>query len=408
MQALSVSNAPSFIDSTRNRAAEGLNAANGGGDFASFLAVGDASNTVNSGETTLETAKPTKTDLIQTATSAAETASLQLAGMPLPLPVPASGKDLPVSLPEGGKTEEAANSADQAALALLLPVSTDLVGAAVAAEAELPSPASAAPAAALVNSTELPDTTSSTQTVTAALADNATQTGSGTNNPASSQDQGQAQNQAQGQTRSQAAGQSPAQKLSADAPSVTLEVAPVEAASLADTAADLAPVRNSATTTGSATVAQPASSLASASQSVRFQPAATMAPHDLAQVVERLAAAREAFAPAAVAMAIDHSEFGELSLRFEQRRDGQLAVQLSATDPDAHRAITAAVAAERSGSTGAQTGQSGTTGQHNNPQAGDRNDGSTRDGRNGAARQSDRETQTHTSRQAPQSGEILA
>jgi hypothetical protein len=64
---------------------------------------------------------------------------------------------------------------------------------------------------------------------------------------------------------------------------------------------------------------------------------------DLTRVVERLAAARDAFAPAAAALAVRHDEFGELSLSFDQQRDGQLAVRLSAADPDAHRAIAAAI-----------------------------------------------------------------
>lgn len=64
---------------------------------------------------------------------------------------------------------------------------------------------------------------------------------------------------------------------------------------------------------------------------------------DLTRVVDRLAAAREALAPTAAALAVKHADFGELSLRFDQQRDGQLAVQLSASDPDAHRAIAAAV-----------------------------------------------------------------
>jgi hypothetical protein len=66
--------------------------------------------------------------------------------------------------------------------------------------------------------------------------------------------------------------------------------------------------------------------------------------HDLTRIVDQLSAAREAFAPAAASLTVDHADFGELSLRFDQRRDGQLAVQLSAANPDAHRAVAAAVA----------------------------------------------------------------
>lgn len=82
---------------------------------------------------------------------------------------------------------------------------------------------------------------------------------------------------------------------------------------------------------------------------------------DLTRIVDRLAAAREAFAPTAAALAVKHAEFGELSLRFDQHRDGHLAVQLSANDPEAHRAVAAAVS-DRSASAMADshtgTGQS--------------------------------------------------
>lgn len=67
---------------------------------------------------------------------------------------------------------------------------------------------------------------------------------------------------------------------------------------------------------------------------------------ELTQMVDRLAAAREVFAPAMEALAIEHAEFGELSLRFDQRRDGGLSVQLSASNPDAHRAVAQAVSAQ--------------------------------------------------------------
>lgn len=65
---------------------------------------------------------------------------------------------------------------------------------------------------------------------------------------------------------------------------------------------------------------------------------------ELSRIVDSLASAREAMAAKGATLALDHAEFGELSLRFDQRRDGQLAVQLAAADPDAHRAVAAAVA----------------------------------------------------------------
>jgi hypothetical protein len=78
---------------------------------------------------------------------------------------------------------------------------------------------------------------------------------------------------------------------------------------------------------------------------VRLSPQAD-ALQDLTRIVDRLAAAREVFAPATEALSIDHAEFGELSLRFDQRRDGSLSVQLSASSPDAHRAVAQAVSAQ--------------------------------------------------------------
>jgi hypothetical protein len=112
---------------------------------------------------------------------------------------------------------------------------------------------------------------------------------------------------------------------------------------------------------------------------------------DLTRVIDRLAAAREAFAPAATALAIKHADFGELSLRFDQQRNGQLAVQLSASDPDAHRAVAAAVG-ERGAAT---TGESHTgTGQS---QAQARGAAAERDGNSGntANRQAERQDPQH-------------
>lgn len=68
---------------------------------------------------------------------------------------------------------------------------------------------------------------------------------------------------------------------------------------------------------------------------------------ELSRIVDSLASAREAMTAKGATLALDHAEFGELSLRFDQRRDGQLGVQIAAADPDAHRAVAAAVAADR-------------------------------------------------------------
>lgn len=76
------------------------------------------------------------------------------------------------------------------------------------------------------------------------------------------------------------------------------------------------------------------------------QQAPATAGQDLAAIVDRLSAAREALAPATAALSIDHAEFGALSLKFDQQADGALTVQLAAATPEAHRAISAAMGAE--------------------------------------------------------------
>lgn len=126
----------------------------------------------------------------------------------------------------------------------------------------------------------------------------------------------------------------------------------------------------------------------------------TDALQDLARVVERLAAAREAFAPAATAIAVKHAEFGDLSLRFDQQRNGQLAVQLSASDPDAHRAVVAAVG-ERG--TATMTDSHSGAGQS---QAQARGGAAERDANGGhtANRQTERQDQPQQRRSAAQDG----
>jgi hypothetical protein len=123
---------------------------------------------------------------------------------------------------------------------------------------------------------------------------------------------------------------------------------------------------------------------------------------DLTRVVERLAAARDAFAPAATVLALRHDEFGELSLSFDQQRDGQLAVRLSAADPDAHRAIGAAVG-ERSAAAVATT--SDTHAGSGQPQSQARGAAAERDGNGGnsAQRHSERQDQAQQRRSAANS-----
>lgn len=103
--------------------------------------------------------------------------------------------------------------------------------------------------------------------------------------------------------------------------------------------------------------------------------------HDLTQIVDRLSAARQALAPAAASLAINHAEFGELSLRFDQNRDGHLAVQIAAGNPEAHRAVAAAMGQQPfSGTADQQAGQGAQTFSQSQSATRDANAGGGRDG----------------------------
>jgi len=90
---------------------------------------------------------------------------------------------------------------------------------------------------------------------------------------------------------------------------------------------------------------------------------------ELAAIVERLAVAREFASPAAAVLSLEHGEFGPMTLRFEQQKDGQLTVGLSAATPEAHRAVAAALAAERMPTGGERPAAEGQQ-QNNQPRAG--------------------------------------
>lgn len=64
---------------------------------------------------------------------------------------------------------------------------------------------------------------------------------------------------------------------------------------------------------------------------------------DISATLDRLVAAREAFMPAQATLDIDHADFGEISIRFEQNTQGHLSVELAGSDPDLKRAVAAAV-----------------------------------------------------------------
>lgn len=127
-------------------------------------------------------------------------------------------------------------------------------------------------------------------------------------------------------------------------------------------------------------------------------PSPAAALHDLTSVVDRLVAAREALAPATAAMTLQHGELGDLSLRFDQHRDGHLAVQLSASDPDAHRAIVAAVS--DAGFRGTADGQPGSSQQPAQSQAQARGHSAERDSGNAGHGSATRHDQPHQRRPA--------
>jgi hypothetical protein len=65
--------------------------------------------------------------------------------------------------------------------------------------------------------------------------------------------------------------------------------------------------------------------------------------HDFATLVDRLVEARDAASPNSVHAAITHSEFGQVSLRFDQDANG-LSVAMSSADPEFARAVQASSA----------------------------------------------------------------
>lgn len=110
-------------------------------------------------------------------------------------------------------------------------------------------------------------------------------------------------------------------------------------------------------------------------------PAAIQAPHDFAQLIDRLVAARESTQPQAATLALAHAEFGQVELRFANDGGG-LSVALASADPDFARAVQAAVppvsvSSDGAAAQGRQQGQPGPqadsfTGQHHGQHTGRR------------------------------------
>ncbi len=86
---------------------------------------------------------------------------------------------------------------------------------------------------------------------------------------------------------------------------------------------------------------------------------AAIRPLDFAALVDRLVQARDAAASQSVSLALTHTEFGKVSLRFEQG-DAGLNVVLSSPDPDFVRAVSIAAAPERAAIAEQQQGTSQT------------------------------------------------
>lgn len=116
------------------------------------------------------------------------------------------------------------------------------------------------------------------------------------------------------------------------------------------------PLQSEVSTTPAATF-QPVVTATQASVPAAVQPQAR---HDFATLVDRLVEARDTAltvqTPQSVAAAVTHSDFGEVSIRFEHRGDA-LSVSLANADPDFTRAVQAAAPAAQANTTGDNTGQ---------------------------------------------------
>ena len=95
--------------------------------------------------------------------------------------------------------------------------------------------------------------------------------------------------------------------------------------------------------------AQPAVSTAPAIATVPgAAPTAVEQPHDFTTLVDRLSEAREAASPQVVRTAINHAEFGQVSMQFRQD-DAKMSVTLTNADPGFTSAVHSAVAATLAG-----------------------------------------------------------
>ena len=126
-----------------------------------------------------------------------------------------------------------------------------------------------------------------------------------------------------------------------------------------------APASGQHVSSSSLAAAQPDSASPVQAAQVTSASAPAPSPVDINAALDRLVAARAALLPAETALAVDHAEFGEVTIRFEQSTGGRLSAELRAADPELQRAVTAALAADRSLSGGVESDGGRSTGTAN-------------------------------------------
>lgn len=124
-------------------------------------------------------------------------------------------------------------------------------------------------------------------------------------------------------------------------------------------------------------------------------------PQEFSALVDRLVEARESARSGSVNLSVMHSDFGEVSLRFNHD-NGNLSVAMASRDPDFARAVTAATPAD-----GSQTGETPFHGGRREEGAGASSSRS--DGSANASTQGERDGQGRfTSRDSDEQNEFLA
>ncbi|MBC2665950.1 flagellar hook-length control protein FliK [Novosphingobium flavum] len=172
---------------------------------------------------------------------------------------------------------------------------------------------------------------------------------------------------------------SPAQALGRSAPFTIDTAAPAPAAATVHVRPAHTDAPESLPGKSAAAAAPTSDPLAPAAAAPPVDPAATLAAptgaapavspspsgHDFAALVDRLIAARDAARPEGVSIALQHAEFGRVSLQFRQDEQG-LSVAMSAADPAFAQAVQQAIpaaSASAENNSARQDNQSGQPGQ---------------------------------------------